>query len=225
MYKMVQYRKTNKDFEEKTKEIQEMVEKGEPSFSTKTKDHKEFHEKEGVNIRHLQEKYPDIIGWIRIPGTNIDYPIAQGKDNLFYLHHDYKGEKDPLGTVFMEVENQPDFQDQNTILYGHNVKSGKIFHELHHYRDPAFLPNAPIIEISHVDGISRYKIFAAYLANPEDNFRLPHYTDKEFETFYQRILDANRLKETLPSSFDHILTLQTCSSGNKRLVIHGYKMD
>ncbi|MDO5715561.1 MAG: class B sortase [Tissierellia bacterium] len=235
-YKIVEYIKANKEFQKKDVEIKSTVKKWQDEVQKERvededpnlKGHnakEDLDKMESSKIAYLKKDYPNIIAWIKIPETGIDLPVVQGKDNIFYLDHDYKGNYDVFGTVFMEMANSPNFDDQNTILYGHNVRSGKVFHALHQYRDPNFVTKAPIIEVSNLKGLYRYKIFAAYIANPDDNFRTPNYGEEDFPIFYQRMVDKNLLNEELPTNFDKILTLQTCSDKNKRLIIHGIKID
>ncbi|MDO5726198.1 MAG: class B sortase [Tissierellia bacterium] len=236
VYKILNYKQTEKEFDIKDSIIKEDIKiweeektnnttKIEPIKETQSEDEPVVEEKsvdeiESEKIAYLKEKYPAIIAWIKIPGTSIDLPVVQGKDNVFYLNHDYKGDYDVFGTVFMEVANESDFSDQNSTLYGHNVRSGKVFHELHKYREDDFVKTAPIIEISNLNGLYRYRIFAAYISDPIDNYRIANYDDKEFEKLYNRILKNNILDVELPENFDKFLTLQTCADRNKRLIIH-----
>ncbi|MDO5755651.1 MAG: class B sortase [Tissierellia bacterium] len=234
-YKIYKYRENNQEFDMKNEEIQRTMEKWEDEYPQslerknsaegEVNDQEAINEKERLKIKYLKQQYPDIIGWIRIPGTSIDLPIVQGRDNVFYLNHDYKGNYDPFGTVFMEIANQPDFSDQNTILYGHNVRSGKVFHDLHQYKDQDFLSKAPIIEISYLNGLYRYKIFAAYRADLQDQFRKTSYKEKDIKDYLLLLEKKNLINEETPEKWDKILTLQTCSGDENRWVVHGVKID
>lgn len=176
-------------------------------------------------ISYLKEKYPQIVGWITIPGTEIDAPIVQGEDNDFYLNHDYKGNPHPFGAIFLEKENSGDFSDQNSILYGHNVKTGRVFHPLEQYRDPVFLDKAPMIEISTERGLFCYRIFAVYQAEPYHNFRSPYYADDQaYEEFVDGIRKRNIIPGDLPKAMNDLLTLQTCLENDTRLVIHAKRV-
>ena len=81
-------------------------------------------------IRSMQETYPNLVAWIEIPGTPLSLPVVQGKDNDYYLNHDIEGSYNALGVPFMDYRNKKDFSDGNTIIYGHRVKNGKVFHPL-----------------------------------------------------------------------------------------------
>lgn len=75
-----------------------------------------------IDFEGLQAVNPDVIAWIDIPGLSISYPVVQGTDNAYYLHHLFTGEYNSSGSIFADWHNQPDFADPNTIVYGHNMK-------------------------------------------------------------------------------------------------------
>ena len=77
-----------------------------------------------IDFEGLQAVNPDVIAWIDIPGLSISYPVVQGTDNAYYLHHLFTGEYNGSGSIFADWHNQPDFADPNTIVYGHNMKNG-----------------------------------------------------------------------------------------------------
>ena len=127
---------------------------------------------------------------------------------------------------YYKTNNAMDFSDQNTILYGHNIRTGKFFHELtKKYRDKEFVKENPIIEISHLRGLNRYEIFAVYSADSMEKFRSPNYTDEELEKLEDRIISKNEIEGITPEEFKDILTLQTCLDNDKRLVIHAKKIN
>ena len=77
-----------------------------------------------IDFEALTAENPDTIGWIRIPDTNVDYPIVQGTDNDFYLDHDFYGKESAAGSIYLDFESEADLQGRNQILYGHNMKNG-----------------------------------------------------------------------------------------------------
>lgn len=176
-------------------------------------------------VAQLKAKYPDMVGWIKIEGTDIDFPVVQGKDNDFYLNHTYKGEYHPFGEVFMDKDDKPDYSDQNTVLYGHNVRSGHVFHDLEQYKEQAFRDAHPYIEIDTVNGKKTYEIVAVYTASAYDPYRKPNYSEEEWEKFRTWVKGKNRIKESLPDRDGRILTLSTCSDEEDRLVVHAVLKD
>lgn len=168
----------------------------------------------------LQASYPQVVGWITIPDPRIDYPIVQGEDNFYYLDHDFTGAYHPFGAIFLEKDNQPDFSDRNSILYGHNIRTGKQFHDIMNYRDPAFADSHRRIYVSDAQGLHTYEVFALYEADPYDNFRSPAYSDEDWATFMDRMVSRNLLDEEIPDDLSRFLTLQTCKNDDVRMVLH-----
>ena len=96
-----------------------------------------------IDFAGLQAVNPDVIAWIDIPGLSVSYPVVQRNDNAYYLHHLITGEYNSSGSIFADCHNQPDFTDQNTIIYGHNMKNGSMFGTLSHYQDQALWEENP----------------------------------------------------------------------------------
>ena len=101
---------------------------------------KKTKEKNPIDFKALNKINKDIVGWIKISDTNIDYPIlrAPESEQSFYLHRDYYKNYLYAGSIYMESYNQPDFSDRNTILYGHNMANGTMFADLHKFEDSDF---------------------------------------------------------------------------------------
>ncbi|WBW49902.1 class B sortase [Peptoniphilus equinus] len=221
LYKIGDYVLLNARFDEALEDIQRQHRKSHPAASEKQMAVTQADEQDADRIRFLQASYPDLVGWIAIEGTDIDFPLMYSENNYFYLEHNYQGDYHPFGTPYIDAANRMDFTDQNTVIYGHNVRSGKVFHDLTSYMEKGFVDKAPEIAISTTRGILRYEIFAAYVANPYDNFRSPSYGTSSETAFLERIQKNNVLDKTVPNRVENFLTLQTCLDNDKRLVIHG----
>lgn len=91
-----------------------------------------------INWEELRKVNDHVVGWILIPDTNISYPIVQGTDNSYYLDHTFAKESNYAGAIFVDYHNKPDFSDNNTFVYGHNVKHGTMFAELEKFLDQSF---------------------------------------------------------------------------------------
>ncbi len=174
-----------------------------------------------IDFESLTAQYPDIYAWIRIPGTNVDYPIVQREgDNGYYLNHTIDGRQRVEGSIFTENYNSKDFEDPNTIIYGHNMKNGSMFKTLHRYKDRQFLMDNSEIFIYQQDKILKYKIFAAYVY---DNRHLMHSFDFEDENIFRNYLNNVLTKKDMSSNInttvsvtagDKIITLSTCNSND-----------
>lgn len=106
------------------------------------------HESEiNIDFDGLSVINDDIVGWIRSIDNVIDYAIVQGSDNEHYLTHMFDKSYNKAGAIFMDYSNDPDFSDENTIIYGHNMKDGSMFAYLLNYKDQTFYDQHPIMNL------------------------------------------------------------------------------
>ena len=176
-----------------------------------------------VDFEELEEVNPDIYAWITIPGTAIDYPVVQNKeDNSFYLTRSAEREENVAGAIFSENLNKTDFSDVHTVLYGHNMKDGSMFADLHKYEDEAFFADHQEISIYTPDAIRCYRIFASYIYDDRHLLQSFDCEDPDiFEAYIksvkeQRSLYAHIDENVKVEAGDRILTLSTCHSmGNE----------
>lgn len=91
-----------------------------------------------IRFEELRKINPDIVGWIKIGGTGIDYPIVQTDNNDTYLDTDFEGNKSAAGAIFLDFGSEPDFSGRHNIIYGHHMKNGTMFKELVKYKDENF---------------------------------------------------------------------------------------
>lgn len=176
-----------------------------------------------IDFAALQEEQnKDIYAWIILPGTKIDYPILQHPDDLsYYLDYNIDGSKGYPGCIYTEHYNSKDWDDPNTVIYGHNMKDGTMFANLHRFEDPVFFEEHPYVYIYSPDKTIRvYQIFAAYEFS---DLHLLIAFDLENEDSFQSYLDGifewegmnNNFDTSVElSSSDRIITLATCI-GNK----------
>lgn len=217
LYRIYTYNKADKEFKTATREAQEKFQK--PNEEKLADDNKDKKARE--KIEALQKDYQSVIGWITVGGTEIDYPIVKGSDNDYYLNHNYKNDYNVFGAIFMDYRNEENFSDQNTIIYGHNNDRGGNFKALHKLEEDGFFEKNKFIEIFSEAGYKKYQIFAVYEAGPYDKFRSPKYSEEDGEKLLTYIKERNILKTEVPSEFKDILTLQTCSPKDTRLVVQG----
>lgn len=166
-------------------------------------------------------KNEDLVGWINIPNTLIDYPVVQAEDNDFYLHRDFNKEYLFDGIPFMDFRNilKPDLYD-NTLVYGHNMGlKGNMFTELMRYQNIDFYKKAPIINFDTLYQENQWKVIAVFDTNTEKQFgpvfeyyNFVHADSKEEFDWY--IEEINRrsfyLTDVDVEYGDKLLTLQTC---------------
>ena len=180
----------------------------------------EFEELIGNNIINK-----DTIGWITIAGTSIDYPIVQGSDNYYYLTHDYNRNESKYGSIFMDCHNAADFSDKHTILYGHNMKNGSMFHDLNEYRSHDFFDEHTYIEVYSQDVYRKWMVFSTYSTKPDFNYLQTAFDSREeYSIFLNALLSHSEFSDekVQVNTEDKILTLSTCSDDleNGRRVVH-----
>ena len=190
----------------------------------KITDDPHMEEMAGIDLAALQEVNPDVIGWIRVPDSNIDYPIVQGEDNDFYLKHTWDKQKNSVGSVFMEHRNTPDFTDYNTILYAHNMNDGSMFANVKRYNTLWYWERHRYVYIATEDGVFRYEVFSGYETSTDGTaYGLSfHQTETKVNFLTTAIEKSTAYMEIHPELTDRILTLSTCSGLGKtnRWVIH-----
>lgn len=189
-------------------------------------------------IADLQIRYPDTVAYINIDNTNVSYPIVQADNNDFYLNHAPNKEYNANGSVFMSYLNNSNFVDDNTVIYGHNVKSGKLFQNLHKLKEQSFYEKTNIIKLETSNGPKQYLIISVYKTEPEYQYKTPNYSSIEAKhDFIEEILKKSlinpailkdlriNLSETIFDNDVKIITLSTCETGGKeRLVVHGIEL-
>lgn len=180
------------------------------------------------DVIKLKDTYKDAKAWIRIPGTEIDYPVFQGKDNNEYLANDRDGHKYKWGEIFLDyrsdISDLEEKENRNTIIYGHNTTRDSYFSNLLKYKDKKFFNNNKYIYISTKDKNYKFQVVSAY--ETSINF---YYIDTKFEdkNEYAQFLYKIEDKSVVPSEInlmgdESLLTLSTCIEGQpeKRFVVH-----
>lgn len=181
-------------------------------------------------IEDLQKDYPDAVGHIEIDDSRISHPIVQYEDNDFYLHHSPDQSVNANGSIFLDFRNNERLNDDNNIIYGHYIPSGKLFHDLYKFREQEFVDRVYTIELQTLDGPKTYQVFSVYDTDPSFQYRYVNYEDKDDKMdFINTIVDRSLVNVGNIEGLDEdakILTLSTCSNkGSTRLVVHGVEIE
>lgn len=174
-----------------------------------------------IDFKALWEINPDVYAWITVPGTDVDYPILQHLwlDD-YYLDHTLEKDSGHPGAIYTQCRTAKDFSDFNTVIYGHNMVDGAMFHTLERFRDPAFLAEHRQVIIYTPTETLTYKIFAAVVYT---DVLIPYAydtvegTDREayLESLSQvRNLNNQILEDVTIGAQDRIVTLSTCTNGD-----------
>ena len=190
---------------------------------------------EGMNIKYsyLYAINQDLVGWLKIPNTNLDVQVVKAKDNDFYHRRNFYKNSSRYGCPYMDCRNDSRYLSDNTIIYGHHMPDGLMFSNLDKYKTLEGYKESPIIQFDTLYDSYEFKIFACFITNinPESdngqmfNYMVPRFsTDASFNGFVEEakkksIIDTG--VDVQPD--DKILTLATCTYdfSNARFVVMG----
>lgn len=181
-----------------------------------------------INIENLYKINKDVVGWIKIENTNINYPVMQTKDRpSYYIDKNFYKEYSFMGTPYID-ENCDIERSNNIIIYGHHIKGNKMFGELENYKSEEYYKNHKIIKFYTQNNIAEYEIISVFKTTVYDYVGFKYYQfyrmerKEEFDTFISKCKELSfyDIKETAQYG-DQLITLSTCeySQKNGRLVV------
>lgn len=172
-----------------------------------------------VDWEKLKASYPDVVGWIYAPNTAIDYPVVQSHDNSEYLTKMPDGTTNKHGSIFVDARNNGLLSEQNTILYGHNMKDGSMFHSLFNWQDAEFAAQNPIIYLLTPDRNYELHLFTACISGPSSSVYSTS-CEGDAGAWADSWARKSAFKaEFVPTGRDSFVTLSTCTSGENRFVV------
>lgn len=176
-----------------------------------------------VNFDNLKKINSDVVGWIKVNGTNINYPFVQSKDNKYYLTHSFNKSYNNAGWVFLDYRNN-NINNRNTIIYAHGRTDKTMFGTLRKVLNNGWINNTNnyVIKISTEKENSLWQIFSIYHIPTTNDYLQTEFKDKRE---YQRFLNilknrSNHNFNTSITSNDTILTLSTCYNDSEKMVVH-----
>jgi len=184
-----------------------------------------------VDFAKLKEINSDTAAWLRFDEpAQISYPVVKGSDNSKYLHTTFEGKKNAAGTLFMDFENELDFSDRNTFIYGHNMKNGSMFGQLRKYKAKEFCEANPYFYIYTPDGKeTTYQIFAVSIVkDTSEGYQKWYADDKAFLDYVKLVRGLSLYAVDVEVKADaHIVSLSTCTNvrDDERLLVQGVKID
>ena len=178
-----------------------------------------------IDFDGLKEQNPDIVGWIDVPGTSISYPVVQGEDNDFYLHHDLDGNESINGTIFIDNRVDLDLGDDSSTIqncpigfYGHHMNPNraiKMFQPLMKYKEKGFVDSHPFAVYYSPEGVYKLDIFADQYyegASDEGLFTNQLYDEDQYVEFINTLTGNSSFNTgIIPEYGDKIGYLITCS--------------
>ena len=181
-------------------------------------------EEKNFSIESLKSINEDICGWIRIDGTNMDYPVLIGEDNSEYINKNYKKEYSLTGSIFLDYRNNKMFNDDYSIIYGHNLKADLMFAEIHNYDSKEFFDTHLKGKLYTENQIYDITIYAYALVNAYDSklYGLSVYNNGNNTNVIEYFKNNSIYKNNIDiKAEDKLLLLSTCNSvgGDDRSVL------
>jgi len=184
----------------------------------------------------LYNKNKNLIGWIKIADTIIDYPVMQSTDNEYYLKHNFNGETDANGCIFMDYNCDVILGNDNWIIYGHHMKNGKMFASLQKYGNQEFYDNHKTFQFDTIYEKGTYEvvyIFRSHIYNADEvAFKYYQFIDanseEEFDSYMEEMDKMSIIDTGVTAQYgDQLITLSTCDyqEQNGRFVVVAKKID
>lgn len=186
-------------------------------------------DKYNVSFEELKQKNSDTIAWLKVNGTDIEYPVVKTTNNDYYMTHSFDKNYNTAGWVFIDYKNKLDGTDNNMVIYAHNRRDGSMFGTLKNILTQEWQNNKEnfIIPFITENEKSEYQVFSVYEIESEDYYITTNFaTNSEFQEFINKIKARSEKDFNIDvTTDDSILTLSTCADNNKyRVVLHAKKI-
>ena len=174
-----------------------------------------------VDFKKLKEINKDVIGWIKIYDTYINYPIMKGKTDEYYLRKDIYGDYNYSGSIFVYSNVNEEFEDENTLIYGHNMKNDRMFANLQKIYTGELGKNIDV-EIYTENSEKIYRVFSVYVCKPDSKITKNSFTEEEKKKYIDDALSKSKINFNQDINYsNNMITLVTCGNSNKeRIVVH-----
>ena len=174
-----------------------------------------------LQVIELQKENPDVVGWLEIEGTDINYPVLQSDDNEYYMTHTYQKEYSKDGSLFLDKDYDWELPSTNLLIYGHNNQNDTMFHNLLDYENESFYKKHPTIKFTTDKEDAEYEIIAVffsrvYYESEENVFRYYYFlnaeNEQEFNDYIENSKKASIYETGKTAEYgDQLITLSTCS--------------
>ena len=176
-----------------------------------------------VDFSNLKSENSDTVAWLKVNGTNINYPVVQTTDNSYYLKHSFKKSSNRAGWIFMDYRNSVTSFDRNTIIYGHNRADSTMFGSLKNILTSSWLNNTNnhVVKLATETESTLWQVFSVYhISTTDDYLQTQFSSDTQFVNFIEMLQSRSIFKfNTSVSANDKILTLSTCYTDSTQRVI------
>jgi len=168
-----------------------------------------------VDFDALREINSNVVGWIILEGTQINYPVVHGDDNYYYLHRLFDGTWNPSGSIFVDAYNERGFREPHTIIYGHHMNDGQMFAALEFYRSQDFFDENPYVFLLTPERDYVIRVFSGFVADPNLSTESWRYIFRD-EADLAQWIDYTRGRSEIVSNMEvlpthRFVTLSTCN--------------
>ena len=170
-----------------------------------------------IDFSHLEQVNSEVNGWIWMYDTVVNYPLVQSRiNNDAYLAKTYDGTRNSSGSIFMDYRNSGDFSDDNTVIYGHNMKNGKMFAVLKKFQNQEFYDGHREFYIMTAEGNRRYEIISMFQTDALSDIYNRSFNSREAkEKWLNKVVRRSAILSPFTATADdNFVTLSTCVSGD-----------
>lgn len=166
-----------------------------------------------IDHEQLAQINGEYVFWISAPGTKIDYPVVQSDNNDYYLNHLFNKKRNASGALFVDYRNLPEFQDPNTLIYGHHMRNDSMFGTLTDYYDPGYYDAHPYMILITPTRLLLIELFAAYVTDSEDHcYDIALSDEEDMRAFVEEAERKSNFRTGVEVDVtDHLVTLSTCA--------------
>ena len=229
VFKIIKWNLDNKANKEIEDILNISIEK--PQIEDDIKDNDEIIESEyNIDFEALKKRNKDIVAYLNVPNTNVDTTVVRGKNNSYYLNHNFDKKWNNCGWAFADYRNRFDGSDRNIVIFGHNLKNKRLFGSLKNTLNKKWYTNKEnqIITLVTEKEEAKYQVFSIYTIPKEEYYiKTSFNSDNEYNNFLNTIKKRSIYDFKVPlNSNDTILTLSTCQpGGSERLAFHAKKLN
>ena len=180
-----------------------------------------------IDFEKLRKINPDIVGWIRIEGTAIDYPIVQTDNNETYLDTDFEGKKSVAGAIYLDYESEPDFSGRHNIIYGHHMKNGTMFKDIIKYKDEAFFKeHQEILIYTPMREYHLRPLTALYTDASGIRRKTVFETEENFQAYVEGMTKGGKFQQKPEEPVKQLWSFVTCSYefNDARTILYAYEV-
>lgn len=180
-----------------------------------------------IHFEELRKINPDIVGWLRIKDTAIDYPIVQAGNNDTYLKTDFEGKESVYGSIYLDYECEPDFSGRHNIIYGHNMKDGSMFKDIVKYKDEQYFKAHQDITVYTPEKEYHLRPISVLYTDPTGMRRKTKFaTDLSFSAYVQEMTKGCPFLKMPEEEITQLWSFITCSYeyNDARTILYAYEI-